>query len=300
VELARGSDHGETILALLALGRHLEISEAETDRAGEAYTEALALAEQVGDLPAQVELHAAIAQLAAYRADWDQVRDSTEASASLAEREGLVGKLCLPYTLRGLLRWRDGDSGAAAALFRRAHELAEQVGWSELAFQALFGLGVALRDAGDLSGAAGAFERAVDVCERAGLIAQSVQATAMRAIVHTLAGRKEQAREAAAEAAELADRLHYPVGRAAALEARGATAEDPDEAARLLEEAEVVWEDLDRPLEAARCRLLAGQLIADREPERSRVLLESAARATVRLGVPHLAERARELIRIDS
>src|SRR5215218_803335 len=29
VELARGSDHGETILALLALGRHLEISEAE-------------------------------------------------------------------------------------------------------------------------------------------------------------------------------------------------------------------------------------------------------------------------------
>jgi hypothetical protein len=122
----------------------------------------------------------------------------------------------------------------------------------------------------------------------------------MRAIVHTLAGRREQAREAAAEATELADRLHYPVGRAAALEARGATAEDPDEGARLLEEAEVVWEDLDRPLEAARCRLLAGQVIADRDPERSRVLLESAARATVRLGVPHLAERARDLIRIDS
>src|SRR5687767_13642279 len=51
VELARGSDHSETILALLALGRHFEISEAETERAGEAYTEALALAKQVGDLP---------------------------------------------------------------------------------------------------------------------------------------------------------------------------------------------------------------------------------------------------------
>jgi tetratricopeptide (TPR) repeat protein len=296
VELARGSDHGETILALLALGRHLEISEAETERAGEAYEEALALAGQVGDLPAQVELHAAIAQLAAYRADWEQVRESTEASATLAEREGLVGKLCLPYALRGVLHWREGDTEGAARLFRRAHELAEQVGWSELAFQSLFGLGLALRDAGELVDAGAAFESAVDVCERAGLIAQSVQATAMRAIVHALAGREEQAREAAAEASELADRLHYPVGRAAALEARGVTAADPDEAARLMEEAEVAWEDLDRPLEAARCRLLAGQLMADRDPARSRVLLESAAQATARLGVPHLAARARELI----
>src|SRR5439155_14467767 len=51
VDLARGSDHGETILALLALGRHLEISEAETSLAASAYTEALTIAEQVGDLP---------------------------------------------------------------------------------------------------------------------------------------------------------------------------------------------------------------------------------------------------------
>ena len=68
------------------------------------------------------------------------VERSTEASAELAEREGLVGKLCLPYALRGLLRWRDGDWDAAERLFRRAHELAEQVGWSEVAFSALFGL----------------------------------------------------------------------------------------------------------------------------------------------------------------
>src|SRR5215207_6501630 len=41
VELARGSDHGETILALLALGRHLEISEAAAGLAASAYAEAL-------------------------------------------------------------------------------------------------------------------------------------------------------------------------------------------------------------------------------------------------------------------
>jgi tetratricopeptide (TPR) repeat protein len=296
VELARGSDHGETILALLALGRHLEISEAETGLAASAYAEALTLAEQVGDLPAQVELHAAIAQLAVYRADWEQVEESTEASADLAEREGLVGKLCLPYVLRALLRWREGDAAGATKLFRQAHELAEKVGWSELAFQALFGLAIALRDDGDLSRAVIALDQAVDVCERAGLIAQSIQATAFRAVVLALAGRSEQARESASEAAELAERLHYPIGRAAALEAQGATAAGPDEAASLLEEAESAWQELDRPLEAARCRLLAGQLLREHDPERSRELLETAAEATERLGVPHLSERARELV----
>ena len=140
VELARGSDDGETILALSALGRQLEISEADVAGARAAYEEALALAEQVGMLPAQVELHAWLAQLSAYAADWERVEASTEASATLAEREGLVGKLCLPYALRGLLRWREGRIGEATVLFHRAHELAEQVGWSEIAFQALFGL----------------------------------------------------------------------------------------------------------------------------------------------------------------
>src|ERR671923_146864 len=171
VELARGSDHGETILALLALGRHLEISEAEVGLAASAYAEALTLAKQVGDLPSQVELHAAIAQLAVYRADWEQVEESTAASADLAEREGLVGKLCLPYVLRGLLRWREGEAAGAAKLFRRAHELADKVGWSELAFQSLFGLAVALRDGGDLNGAVTALHQAVDVSERAGSLA---------------------------------------------------------------------------------------------------------------------------------
>jgi class 3 adenylate cyclase/tetratricopeptide (TPR) repeat protein len=296
VELARGSDHGETILALLALGRHLEISEAETGLAASAYAEALTLAEQVGDLPAQVELHAAIAQLAVYRADWPQVIESTGASADLAEREGLVGKLCLPYVLRGLLHWREGDAAGATKLFRQAHELADKVGWSELAFQALFGLAVGLRDDEDLNGAVTALDQAVDVCERAGLIAQSIQATAFRAVVLAMAGRHEQARESASEAAELAERLHYPIGRAAALEAQGATASEPARAAALLLDAEAAWAELGRPLEAARCRLLAGQLLADHDPERSRSLLESSAETTERLGVRHIAERARALV----
>src|SRR5215216_1733998 len=199
VELARGSDQGETILALLALGRHLEISEAEVGLAASAYAEALTLAEQVGDLPSQVELHAALAQLAVYRADWGQVEASTEASATLAEREGLLGKLCFPYVMRGALRWREGDWDGAAETCRRAHELGEQVGRSEVAFSALFWLAAALRDSGDYTGAETALAQALDVCERAGLIAQSIEAISARAVTMALGGRVEAGREAAEE-----------------------------------------------------------------------------------------------------
>ncbi len=295
VELARGSDHGETILALLALGRHLEISEADARGAGDAYGEGLELAIQLGDLPAQVELHSALAQLAAYRADWDQVARSTDASAELAEREGLVSKLCLPYALRGLLAWRDGDLDGSEERFRRARELADQVGWSELSFQALFGLATALRDRSEHTAAVAALDQAIDVCERAGLLAQGVQATAARAVVLALGDRPDAAADAAAEAEELAAKLHYPIAAAAALEGTGVSAPDASVGAAKLSEAEAAWTKLERPLEAARCRLLAGWKLRDADPARAQELLDGAALECERLGVAHLAERARAI-----
>ena len=101
VELARESDAAETVLALLALGHNLEHAEGDYAGAGERYGEALALAERIGEVPAQIELHSALAQLAFYRCDWEEVERDDDASAELAEREGLVGKLCLSNNLRG-------------------------------------------------------------------------------------------------------------------------------------------------------------------------------------------------------
>src|SRR5439155_485062 len=131
VELARDSDPAEAVRALLTLGYHLEVSEADYDGAGTAYREALELAEQTGDLPSKVELHAALAQLAVHGGDWESVRSEADASGSLAEREGLTGKLCFPYMMRGMLRWREGDFDESAKALRRAADLAEQVGRSE-------------------------------------------------------------------------------------------------------------------------------------------------------------------------
>jgi tetratricopeptide (TPR) repeat protein len=292
VELARGSDHAETIRALLTLGYHLETSEAAYDGARRAYVEALELAERTGDLPSLVELHSALALLAAYRADWDEAARSTEASVEVAEREGLIGKLSFPYGLRGLLHWRDGALEEAERSYRRAQELAEQVGWSEIQFNALFGLALVLRDRGDHVAAVSALDHALDVCERAGLVAQSVQVMAMRAVILALVGRSEDAAEAASEAAALADRLRYPVGEAAALEARGATAPDTAEAAALLTRARESWLAIGRPLEAARCDLLTAALLEDRDPETAARAAERAAADYERYGVAHMARKA--------
>jgi class 3 adenylate cyclase/tetratricopeptide (TPR) repeat protein len=289
VELARGSDDGETILALLALGHHLEISEADYPGADNAYREGLDLAVEVGDVPAQVELHAGLAQLAVYRADWEGVQRSSDASAQLSEREGLVGKLCLPSALRALLHWRDGEWDEAERLYRRAHELAVQVGWSEVAFTSLFGLSAVLRDRRNPTGAVTALAQALDVCERAGLIGQSIQAMASRAVVLASSGKSDAAREAAEEAVELARRLHYPVGEAAATEADGATSVSVDK----LREARKRWQAIGRPLDAARCELLAGRALTGAAAEDA---LERAASEYEALGIAHQAKAARAAV----
>jgi tetratricopeptide (TPR) repeat protein len=261
-----------------------------------AYREALEIAQEVGDLPSQVELHASLGQLAVASADWAEVERASEASASLAEREGLAGKLCFPYIMRGVLSWRQGEWDDASKYFRRAHELGEQVGRSEVAFSALHWLALTLRDTGDLSAAETELARALDICERAGLIAQSVEAISARAVVLAIQGRADQARAAAEEADRLAGRLHYPVGDAAKAEAAGASAEDPTAAAEEMEEARRRWLDLGRPLDAARCLLVRGRLLAESDPEGAATVLAEAAEEYEALDVPALASRARELV----
>jgi class 3 adenylate cyclase/predicted ATPase len=297
VALARESDRAEAVRALLTLGYHLEVSEADYDGAAEAYREALEIAQEVGDLPSQVELHASLGQLAVESGDWDEVKRATEESARLAEREGLHGKLCFPDLMRGVLAWREGDWDEAASYFRRAHELGEQVGRSEVAFTALHWLAITLRESGDLSGAETELSRALDICERAGLIAQSVEAISARAVVLALAGRTEQARAAAEEAERLASRLHYPVGEAAMAEAAGASSDDSATAAERMEQAREKWLELGRPLDAARCLTVRGRLLANSDAGEASALLDEAAAEYERLGAPALAVRARDAAR---
>jgi class 3 adenylate cyclase len=294
VELARGSDAQETILSLLALGQHFESSEGDDRSAADAYAEALSLAQQIGDVPAEIELHAAVAQLALHAADWEQVERSSDASASLSEREGLIGKLCLPNALRGRLHWRRGEWLEAERCFRQAHELSEQIGWSEVSFDALFGLSTTLRDRGDFDGAHAALAQALEVCDRAGLIVQSIQAHAASALLAYLAGSAAGASAAADAASEIAARVSYPVGEASAVEARGVA--DPLPAASAsLQQARSLWQQLGRPLDAARCEMLLGRRLLEQDRDAALAALGLSAVELDALGVAHLASRAREL-----
>jgi class 3 adenylate cyclase/tetratricopeptide (TPR) repeat protein len=295
VELARESDPAEAVRALLTLGYHREVSEADYEGAGSAYREALTLAERTGDLPSQVELHGALGQLAVYRGDWPAVEREAKASRTLAEREGLTGKLCFPALMEGWQRWREGDFDGATSALREAAELADQVGRSEVAFQAMFARAAALRQREDYAGAEVELARALDVCERAGLVAQSVEASSARAVTLALDGRTDAAREAADEAERLAERLRYPVGKAASLEAKGASAADAGEAAAALESARDAWNELGRPLDASRCDYLRGRLLLASDPRAAREALETAAEGAAEHGVEHLATLARGL-----
>ena len=64
---------------------------------------------EVGDLPSQVELHAALAPARGQPRGLGGGRGADRGSASLAEREGLHGKLCFPYVMRGALPGAKGD-----------------------------------------------------------------------------------------------------------------------------------------------------------------------------------------------
>jgi tetratricopeptide (TPR) repeat protein len=294
VELARESDAAEAAVALLTLGHHLEQFEGDYESAQSRYSEGLAVAEQIGDVPAQIELQSAVAQLAFYRCEWDEVRRASDQSAQLAEREGLVGKLCLPNTLRGLLSWREGEFDASVRLFTDAHHLAERIGWSEVSFSALLGLAAARRDQGELGGAREALTRALTVCERAGLTTQSIQAHAALTLVCMLADDQAGAEQAAEQAATLASQVRNPVGEAAALEARGIV-EEPPEAFDTLRQAGEAWDGLGRRLEAARCQQLLGRRLTGVDPGSGAERLAQAAATYDDLGITHLAHQARVL-----
>jgi adenylate cyclase len=285
VELARGFEQGETIRALLGLGDYLADIEGDIPAAERNYLEALALAQEIGDLPAQVELHANIALIAAQRARWEDAARSTEASRELAEREGLVGKLCFPYGLMGVLRWKAGDFAEAERLFRRSYELAKGVGWSEVELSVLLGLSMVHRDGGDLGKAVGVLDEALATCERAGLVAQSAHVHASRATVLALLGRDEEARAAATEAGALADRLPFAAGRASADEALGISAEDPAAGVEQLLEASTAWRELERSGDAARCLLLAAWKLRDADPARAQALVDEGREELRRIGL---------------
>ena len=191
VELARDSDDGETIRALLTLGHHLEVSEADYDGAGPGLRRG-ARARAAGRRPAGAGRAAVLDRAGGRlprglgRGRGAPPRRAPTSPSARAWSASSATRACCAACSRGATgRWDDAEQWC-----RRAHELAEQVGWSEVSFAALYWLARALRDSGDYTAAITELDRALDVCERAGLIAQSIEAMSARAITLVIAGKQ--------------------------------------------------------------------------------------------------------------
>ena len=194
VELARESDPAEAVRALFALGYHLEVSEADYEGAGEAYGERPRprARDRRPALAGRDPRRARPARDLPRRLGGGRARDRGLGDARRARGSGRQALLsatrcaaCSPGTR--------ATSTRAVELLERAFEIAEQVGRSEVAFESLLWLAAALRDRGDHADADQALARALDLCERAGLVAQSVEATAARAVNLALWGKPEAA-----------------------------------------------------------------------------------------------------------
>ena len=296
VELARQASPGETVRALLALGRHLEVAEADYPAATTACNEALELADQLGDVPAQIELHAALGQLTIHSASWSEVDRHAEAAARLAQRDGLSGQVCLPMLLQGVSSWRLGDWESAESHLIRARDIAAAGGRSEVAFSALLWIGACKLGRGDFQASCTALAEAATACDRAGLTAQAAEATGARATVLALWGRQEEAESASKIVAELLGRAANPVSTAAAAEARGAAAFETAAATREMREAIALWERAGRPVDSIRVRLLLSRSLMRDAAAAAGEVAEEAARESERLGVPHLAVTARDVV----
>ena len=87
-----------------------------TTAPGQAYGEALALAQQIGDLPAQVELQSSIAQVAAYRAAWDEVRGGRRGERRPGRARGPGRQALLPVRAARRARLARGPLGGRRAV----------------------------------------------------------------------------------------------------------------------------------------------------------------------------------------
>ena len=164
-----------------------------------------------------------------------------------------------------------------------------------MSIRALTGLAATLRDRGELGAAESALAEALRVCERAGFVPRIVHVHSALALTCMLGGRTDAARDAAAQAVALGQRVSDPVNAAYALEARGIAGE-PAEAGEALRRAAERWQALDRRLDAARCQMLLGRRMLEGEPANGIETLTRAAALFDGLGVKHLSEQALALI----
>lgn len=191
------------------------------------------------------------------------------------------------YELGEIQRLR-GDSAAAEAFFMQAQDMG---------FDPQPGLARLRLGRGDVDGALGQIRRALNEARDGLARARFLPDLVEIALAH---GDHESARSAAEELDAVATRYRSPGLTASATYASGdVLLAQPDAVAALaaLRQAARLWNDLDCPYRAARCRVRAGEAyraLADEEGARAE--LEAARDVFERLGAAPDAQRCAELL----
>jgi hypothetical protein len=293
--LAREADPFEELRALRSLAEHVDGSESGAAEARGLYEQALGLAQDIGDVPAQLDLRAALGQIAVENADWECAERLADESARVVEREGLADRAALPLALAGALAWRDGEVEAAEEQLAAAVETATRIRWWRVAQLANWWLGGVRRERDRLALAVEALDEAVACAQRGGYVERSAEIHAERAGILAASGDAEAARAAAGEATASAARAASPAARTAGAEAAAATDPEVAQARAALAEVSGTWAGLERPLAAARCLLVGAQLAQLAAAPDAGEALEAAVAAYASAGVSGARARASAL-----
>lgn len=287
---AADADDASQIAALRAMGRHRLVHETDADGARDRFHEALQLAEDLGDVPLQLDVTRDLADVALRAAAWDEVERLADRCADLEAETGLRAGFAAIDRLRGWLCWIRGDDDGAAERFRRSHETARVVGATEAAVNALIGAATVERYRGERGEALAQLAEARRLCEGASLTVLHIEVVATEAM---LLATHEDGPTTMEKVERLAAGAHSPTSHVTALECRGVVKRD----VVALAEARDRWEALGRPWEAARADLERGRVLAQQDAVAAVRVLEAVADRLDTLGMASPATYARQLAR---
>lgn len=187
-ELDRAVDHIERSIAVAQAHALLQIacrgytnlgvlySAVDPDRAIETSLRGLEVAKKIGDLGHQSRLYANLA--VAYCALTDRCDDkgihAAQAAADLDRQLGQVDHLAIPLIVLAQIYQCEGNVPLALQHYREALPLAEGSGEPQLLFPCYEGLATLLLDRGDHESAEEYLRKAQQVCEAAGVQAESL------------------------------------------------------------------------------------------------------------------------------
>ena len=287
----------ETILALLTLGHHLESLRGRLRRRGQPPTARRSRSpQQVGDVPAAGRAARRDRPSSrSTRADWDAGRalQPTPAPSSPSARAWSASS-AFPTCCAGACTGASGDWDGVRGLLparARAGRAGRLVGG--LLRRALLAGAHAARPRRPAGARDATLDRALDVCERAGLIAQSIQAISARALLHRLAGATRRRARRPTPAVEIAERCTTPWARRRRSKRRGAVGSLPEARSRTSSARATAGRASAGRLmpRAASCCSDSGCSSSDRAA--GTASLQRAAAEYDELGVHHLVARAR-------